>query len=743
MEVVRKLCNTLRTVGPMAYPAAPDAPPSALQILLCKEGATALVCLKLMASGDLTVQGELVRFLASLLAKSSYTAEATPAQMQLCSRLLKGPAFVEQLCALSLTCSQPTSCVQYAPVLAGSGYELAAPAAELAGSLAVMACGCLATLAEDPAALPAMAKARVLDFAGSLLMERAKETKHLPEPLLWQALLLAKRLSPKDAGAHVFIFWNPLMLAALTRMAQATAVDAEHRDVAVWALKEAFAADSLLANVAFKEKVPAKDRETVMAWGDFMDVLHGCYYGAETLRSHCGPPFGVVANLRLLVAVVRGMAVPTYGVHRGQVPMYDRDECADLLKDHLLDIPVLLCGEDIKEGPETLRSFADEALDRVVNTPQDERGRTLLRLVAEAILHNPALQYAEMLASPARIDRLFAALSGNDSLPLLGTRTFLESYGLMLSLLGVMLEANAARGLTLSPSEGRDHMFLAVVTVAFQDCIKEEPIVSSCFMSCLRFLGALKLLKLDWYFSFPDRWLRNLRTAGEHGDTWRKMTLIHPLRTCMRVLDKAVALGNNASAARNTASRTALAEATAFMLELLVCPWYDQHPPVADMLRELGAGPKLLALLKAPAGLVPLPEELRQRIMAMKFVQEADMAAEAAASVLMTQEDARQARAAAKAAKKQKQKQKKLHPKERLPLVDMEAMCCPITQEVMRDPVIAIDGHTYERSAIEEWFAKSNISPMTGAELDDPLATIIPNIGVRRLIECYAAVDGA
>ena len=29
---------------------------------------------------------------------------------------------------------------------------------------------------------------------------------------------------------------------------------------------------------------------------------------------------------------------------------------------------------------------------------------------------------------------------------------------------------------------------------------------------------------------------------------------------------------------------------------------------------------------------------------------------------------------------------------------------CPITQEIMRDPVILSDGHTYEKTAIEKWF---------------------------------------
>jgi hypothetical protein len=37
---------------------------------------------------------------------------------------------------------------------------------------------------------------------------------------------------------------------------------------------------------------------------------------------------------------------------------------------------------------------------------------------------------------------------------------------------------------------------------------------------------------------------------------------------------------------------------------------------------------------------------------------------------------------------------------------------CPITYEVMKDPVCAADGYTYERKAIEEWLAKNQTSPM-------------------------------
>lgn len=42
---------------------------------------------------------------------------------------------------------------------------------------------------------------------------------------------------------------------------------------------------------------------------------------------------------------------------------------------------------------------------------------------------------------------------------------------------------------------------------------------------------------------------------------------------------------------------------------------------------------------------------------------------------------------------------------------------CPITGLPMVDPVVAADGHTYERHAIRRWFQTSNRSPLTGAVL--------------------------
>ena len=43
----------------------------------------------------------------------------------------------------------------------------------------------------------------------------------------------------------------------------------------------------------------------------------------------------------------------------------------------------------------------------------------------------------------------------------------------------------------------------------------------------------------------------------------------------------------------------------------------------------------------------------------------------------------------------------------------IDYLICPITRNIMVDPVIASDGHAYDRKAIEEWLSVSNRSPVT------------------------------
>mmetsp|Transcript_92930 Transcript_92930/g.277335 ORF Transcript_92930/g.277335 Transcript_92930/m.277335 type:complete len:269 (+) Transcript_92930:67-873(+) len=58
---------------------------------------------------------------------------------------------------------------------------------------------------------------------------------------------------------------------------------------------------------------------------------------------------------------------------------------------------------------------------------------------------------------------------------------------------------------------------------------------------------------------------------------------------------------------------------------------------------------------------------------------------------------------------------------------------CPITQELMRDPVIAADGHSYDRAAIQQWLAMGRrTSPVTNAAL--PSQSLVPNLALRSQI---------
>ena len=70
---------------------------------------------------------------------------------------------------------------------------------------------------------------------------------------------------------------------------------------------------------------------------------------------------------------------------------------------------------------------------------------------------------------------------------------------------------------------------------------------------------------------------------------------------------------------------------------------------------------------------------------------------------------------------------------------DQERFLCPIGLGIMRDPVVAIDGHTYERKYIEQWLriTPSPKSPMTGSELRE--TALIPNHALRTVF--HDAVD--
>ena len=93
-----------------------------------------------------------------------------------------------------------------------------------------------------------------------------------------------------------------------------------------------------------------------------------------------------------------------------------------------------------------------------------------------------------------------------------------------------------------------------------------------------------------------------------------------------------------------------------------------------------------------------------------------------------------------------------------------EALCpppkhllCPIGLHRMAEPVVASDGHTYERAQIAKWFAEGKrTSPMTGTVLPDltsrpgmtdmtgrPDLTLTPNLVIRSQISEWLETSDA
>lgn len=64
-----------------------------------------------------------------------------------------------------------------------------------------------------------------------------------------------------------------------------------------------------------------------------------------------------------------------------------------------------------------------------------------------------------------------------------------------------------------------------------------------------------------------------------------------------------------------------------------------------------------------------------------------------------------------------------------------EELCCPITLEPFRDPVLTIRGQTYERRAIVDWLRKSATDPITGCSLK--ITTVWPDEEMLARVTAY------
>ena len=60
---------------------------------------------------------------------------------------------------------------------------------------------------------------------------------------------------------------------------------------------------------------------------------------------------------------------------------------------------------------------------------------------------------------------------------------------------------------------------------------------------------------------------------------------------------------------------------------------------------------------------------------------------------------------------------------------------CPLSKQLMRDPVIAFDGNTYERSEIKKYLKKYNKSPVTGQPARTSM--VFPNNVMKKQIAAF------
>jgi hypothetical protein len=67
-------------------------------------------------------------------------------------------------------------------------------------------------------------------------------------------------------------------------------------------------------------------------------------------------------------------------------------------------------------------------------------------------------------------------------------------------------------------------------------------------------------------------------------------------------------------------------------------------------------------------------------------------------------------------------------------------LVCPITNEIMKDPVFTEDGQTYERAAIERWLATHDTAPLTGEKLAG--RNLTPNVMARGMCRRWQEEHG-
>ena len=70
-----------------------------------------------------------------------------------------------------------------------------------------------------------------------------------------------------------------------------------------------------------------------------------------------------------------------------------------------------------------------------------------------------------------------------------------------------------------------------------------------------------------------------------------------------------------------------------------------------------------------------------------------------------------------------------------LPKTLIDTLTCPITHEIMRNPWMDHEGHSYELNSILTHLKKNKTSPITRSPMDATPEFLFPNIGLRNTIQ--------
>jgi hypothetical protein len=80
------------------------------------------------------------------------------------------------------------------------------------------------------------------------------------------------------------------------------------------------------------------------------------------------------------------------------------------------------------------------------------------------------------------------------------------------------------------------------------------------------------------------------------------------------------------------------------------------------------------------------------------------------------------------------------------PLIDAlenapDEFLCPISYELMEDPVITPAGITYEREVAEDWIGKHHTEPTLRDKMPMEIKDLVPNLGLKAAIEWYKTLQ--